>query len=69
MLEPPVDADHHDGEEDEERRLDGVHDEGGGADQAHQNEALKKLCIIYQGGCKRAKKAIPSGPPPKNLFS
>ena len=41
VLEPPVDADHDDGEEDEERRLDGVHDEGGGADQAHQNESLK----------------------------
>ena len=41
VLEPPVDADHHDGEEDEEGRLDGVDDQRGGADEANQDETLK----------------------------
>ena len=45
VLEPPVDADHDDGEDDEHGRLDGVDDERGGADEADENETLKVLTL------------------------
>ena len=40
VLQPPVDADHDDGEDDEEGRLDGVDDERRGAYEADENETL-----------------------------
>ena len=40
VLEPPIDADHDDGEDDEKGRLDGVDDKCRGAYEADKNETL-----------------------------
>ena len=47
VLQPPVDADHDHGKDDEQGRLDGVDDEGGGADEADENETLKVSTLYY----------------------